>query len=69
MFGVLHREQMEHRHEVVSNTELFVANVAFVCTIMLEAAEADLVFSFSFCEIAKKPKNVCNLCVMIIPIK
>ena len=60
---------MEHLHEVVSSTELFVASVAFFCAKMSEAAETDLVLSFSFCEIAKKPSNVCNRCVMIYPLE
>ena len=36
---------------------------------MFEAAQADLVLLFSFCEIAKKPRNGRNKCVVVFPIE
>ena len=57
LLGAWHREHMEIQYEVVSSPKLFVACVAFFSAKMSEAAEADLVLSFSFSEIAKTPRN------------
>ena len=46
------------------NIKLFVASEIFFCAKMSKAAQAGLVFLFFFCENAKKPRNVCNKCVL-----
>ena len=69
LFGAWDRENMVDRHVVVSDAKHFVPIEHFLSLEMSNTAEADLVLSFSFGEIAEKPRDICNKSVVIFPIE